>query len=45
MAKFLQKSDIACKASKEVDLSLGFGCLIADTPMGFNESFGALDAP
>lgn len=47
LGKFLEKLDEAGKLGKDVDLTLGFRCLMADTLMRYtyDKPFGALDAP
>lgn len=47
VTNFLSKLQVAGRESKDVDLSLGFRCLTADTLMGYtyDRPFGALDAP
>ena len=47
MSNFLKVLDQACTAGKEVDLSLGYRCLTADTLMSYlyDKPFGAIEYP
>lgn len=47
LSNFLSKLDDASRVGKDVDLTLGFRCLVADTIMrySYDKPFGALDFP